>query len=286
MKKSWISLLTASLCIILVASTTLFAQIQTPQASPAATVSQAIGLGQATITYSRPSLKGRTMFGKQLPYDVVWRTGANAVTTIDITEDMSFNGNLVLAGSYSLLSIPGVKEWTIILNQDAKQWGAYTYNPDKDILRFNVKPEKTTSLIENFTIEFSKYTPTSATVAISWENTEVSFEIKQDPDKKIMAQITATLSKSEITADEYLAASTYYMETGRSKDKAYEWSKKAAEMNPKYWTYYNYGRAAAAFNKCGEAIKAAEKGLALANESGDMSFVINNQGIIDSCKKK
>ncbi len=286
MKKTLISLLTATFCIILLANTALLAQIITPQPSPSAMISQGIGLGEARISYSRPSLKGRTMFGKQIPYNVVWRTGANAVATIEITEEMSFNGNLIPAGLYALLSIPGEKEWTIILNQDAKQWGAYTYNPDKDILRFSVKPENTTMLHENFTIDFSAFTPTSATVTISWEHTKVSFELKQDPDKKIMAQIDATLTKNDITADEYLAAAAYYMETGRSKDKAYQWSKKSAEMNPKYWTFYNYARAAAAFNKCDEAISVAKKGLALAQESGDMAYVINNQGVIDNCQKK
>ncbi len=286
MEKSFINVITATLSLALLVNTSLLAQIKTPQASPSATISQGIGLGKATVNYSRPALKGRTMFGKQLPYGVVWRTGANAVSTIEINEEMSFNGNLVPAGVYALLSIPGEKEWTIILNGEAEQWGAYAYNPEKDILRFKVKPEKTNSLVEFFTIDFASFTPTSAVVAISWEHTKVSFELKQDPDIKIMAQIDATLAKSEISADEYLAAAVYYMETGRNKEKAYQWSKKAAEMNPKYWTMYNYGRAAAAFSKCDEAIKAAEKGLAMAKESGDMAYVINNQGVIDSCNKK
>ncbi len=284
MKKTCIGLLT-TFSLILLTIHSLQAQIQTPQASPTASISQAIGLGTATINYSRPSLKGRQMFGKQLPFGDVWRTGANAVTTIEISEEMSFMGTSVPAGIYGLLSIPGEEEWTIILNQDSKQWGAYTYQKEKDVLRFKVKPVKTKEKTEHLTIGFTTFTPTSATLTIAWENFKTSFEISQNPEKQIMTQIDATLAKSEVSANDYLSIANYYYETGKSKDKTYEYSKKAAEMNPKYWSYFVFARAAATVGKCDEAVKAAEKGLTLAKESGDMAYVINNQSVIDSCKK-
>ena len=111
-----------------------------PKASPCAVVKQTIGLNDVTITYSRPGVKGRKIWGGLVPYGTVWRTGANSATTIQFTEDVLVEGQPLAAGTYSLHTIPGEKEWTLILNKDANQWGSYSYDPAKDALRVKVTP--------------------------------------------------------------------------------------------------------------------------------------------------
>lgn len=262
------------------------AQIQTPQASPAATVSQSIGLGKATVEYSRPSLKGRKMFGGQVPYGKVWRTGANKVTNLILSEEMQINGQKVPAGTYGLFTIPTATDWTIILSKDANVWGAYTYKPENDLLRFSVKSQKLAKAQEHFTIEFTDFTPNEASVAISWENALVKFPIKNDVDAKIMAEIDQKMSAAEISPATYSAAANYYYDTNRDLNKAYEWASKVVEKDQKFWTYYLRGKIAAKIGQCDVAVADATKGLALAKEAGDDAYVLNHQKILNDCKGK
>ncbi|PWJ57637.1 Protein of unknown function (DUF2911) [Dyadobacter jejuensis] len=262
------------------------AQIRTPEPSPSATVSQAIGLGTATISYSRPSLKGRKMFNHQVPYGSVWRTGANKITNLTLSEDMEVAGHKLAAGTYALFTIPTATEWTIILNNGANQWGSYTYDQKDDVLRFKVKPEKLAKKEEHFTIDFTDFSPTKAHLSIRWENTAVKFAISQDPHARIMAQIKDELAKADVKASTYLAASNYYFDTKSDQQAVYDWAKKAVDLDPKFWTHYYFARAAALNGKCEEAIVHAKAGLAMAKEAGDQAYVINNQSIIDQCSKK
>ncbi|WP_025764419.1 DUF2911 domain-containing protein [Dyadobacter tibetensis] len=262
------------------------AQIQTPQSSPAATVSQAIGLGTVTVNYSRPSLKGRKMFGHQLPYGQIWRTGANQITNLTLSTEMTIEGNKVPAGTYGLFTIPDKTEWTIILNKGADQWGAYTYKEQDDVLRFKVKAQPQKAKVEHFTIQFADYTPTSATLSLSWENTGAQFSISQDPKEQIMAQIAQEMAKTDIKSGTYLTASNYYYDNNENKEDIYKWAKAAVELDSKFWTNFYVARAAALNGKCEEAIKYAKAGLKMAQEAGDQAYVINNQSIIDQCSKK
>ena len=278
-KKISMLMLSASLCAL-----TATAQIQTPQASPAATLSQSIGLGKATIEYSRPALKGRKMFGAQVPYGKVWRTGANKITNLILSEDMLVNGQKVAAGTYALFTIPTATDWTIILSKDANMWGAYEYKEASDVLRFTVKSQKLPKSQEYFTIEFTDFTATEANVAISWENVLVKFALKNDPDEKIMAQIQQALAAPDVKSGTYFAAADYYYTTNRDLDKAYEWATKVVEQDQKYWTYYLRGKIAAKIGKCEVAVGDATKGLALAKEAGDDAYILNNQKVLQACK--
>src|SRR5215475_4679767 len=109
-----------------------------PQPSTLQTIEQDFGLGQITVTYSRPNVKGRKIFGDTEPYGLVWRTGANAATKIKLTDTIVMEKHQVVPGEYALFTIPGASEWTVILNQTAQQWGAYSYDSTKDVLRFKV----------------------------------------------------------------------------------------------------------------------------------------------------
>lgn len=262
-----------------------FSQLNLPAASPSATVAQGIGLGEVRIEYSRPSLKGRKIFGSQIPYDAVWRTGANKVTNITFSRDMDVNGNPVAAGKYALFTIPSTGEWTVILNKDADSWGAYTYNQANDVLRFKVKPQSLAKAEEHFTISFEDFTPTQAHVVIKWEKAQIRFLVKQDPDAEIMAQIGSLTSASEIKPGTYIAAANYYLDTNRDLNKAFDWASKALESNKAFWAYALRAKIAAKIGKCDVAVQDAKAGLPEAKKANDMSYVLSLEKIIKDCGK-
>jgi hypothetical protein len=169
------------------------AQSITPQASTGQTIEQDFGLGKISLNYFRPNVKDRKIFGDLVPYGKVWRTGANTATTITFSEDVSMGGQKITAGKYGLFTIPGEKEWTIILNKDAAQWGSYTYNEGEDVLRIKVKSFAVTTKVETFTIQFTNVKAGSLDLSISWENTGVIIPFTVDFDAKVMANIDAAM---------------------------------------------------------------------------------------------
>ena len=146
-----------------------------PKPSPLCKISQDIALTNVTIEYSRPGAKGRKIFGGLVPFDKVWRTGANAATKITLKQDATIGGKDIPARDYSIYTIPGENEWTVMFNN--KLDGGMNYPEGDDQIRFQVKPEKLTDFVETFTIEFSDITDTSANIVLSWENTKVKFPI-------------------------------------------------------------------------------------------------------------
>ena len=152
------------------ASLSLVAQ-QKP--SPPATAQAEIDGVNVTINYHQPSAKGRTIMGELVPYGKVWRTGANDATTIMFDQDVEVEGKPLAAGTYALFTIPGEKEWTIIFNKNAKQWGAFSYKESEDALRVQVESEKTSEFVETFTINIH-----DEKITLMWENTEVEFEVE------------------------------------------------------------------------------------------------------------
>ncbi|WP_234736869.1 DUF2911 domain-containing protein [Tellurirhabdus bombi] len=261
-----------------------YAQIQTPQPSPAASVSQVVGLSKVSVNYSRPSLKGRKMFGEQLPYGKVWRTGANQATKLTFSEDMLVNGQNVAAGSYALFTIPNPTEWTVILSKSANSFGSFEYKPENDVLRFTVKPTKLTTPAEAFTIEFTDFTATKAMLALRWENVEVKFPMENNPDEKIMAQIKEQTANPAAKSDVFFAAADYYYQNNRDLKQAHEWASKVIETQKEYWTYYLRGKIAAKMGDCKSARADATAGLELAKKAGDDAYITNHQRILAECK--
>jgi hypothetical protein len=153
-------------------SSVVFAQDKKP-ASPKAEVSGKAGNANVKIVYCQPSAKGRKIMGGLVPYGEVWRTGANEATTIEFDKPVKVEGKELAAGKYSLFTIPGENEWTIIFNKESNQWGAYKYKDTDDVLRVTVKPTKTDSFVETFTIDTGK-----DKVNLKWENTAVAFNVK------------------------------------------------------------------------------------------------------------
>ena len=144
------------------------AQIKLPRVSPKATVTQTVGLTEVNILYNRPGVKGRTIWGGLVPYDEVWRTGANEATTINFSQAVTINGKPLPAGLYSLHTIPGKTTWTVIFNKKAEQWGSYEYDATQDALRLTVEPKQGPHQ-EWMTFSFPDVLSDSASVELSWE---------------------------------------------------------------------------------------------------------------------
>lgn len=142
--------------------------------SPPAKVSEKVGSTTITIDYSQPSVKGREIWGGLVPYDKVWRTGANEATTFEVSSDVKIEGNSLKAGKYGLFSIPGSDEWTIIFNSVPEQWGAFNYDESKDVLRVKVKPEKVGQNTEKMTFSISG----DGLVTLMWEKLKISYNVK------------------------------------------------------------------------------------------------------------
>src|SRR5262245_16747316 len=135
--------------------TTKAQNLKIPQPSTLQKIEQDFGLGQVSIAYSRPNVKGRKIFGEMEPYGKVWRTGANYATKLKLTDTIMIEGHPLAPGEYSFFTIPQPNEWTVIINSTAQQWGAYSYDSTKDVLRFKVKPGKLDRKLETFTIQFA-----------------------------------------------------------------------------------------------------------------------------------
>jgi hypothetical protein len=204
------------------------AQLNLPSASPDQALKQQVGFTDLEIKYSRPSARGRVVFGELVPFNEIWRTGAHDATTIAFSDSVKVNGINIPADSFSLFSIPEKTEWTIILNKVAEMHGTSDYSADQDQVRFKVKTEKTTRFYETFAIELNDFTSDGAFIYLLWENTQVKFPIQTYADQKVMAEITERINvKKEEKAGLYYQSSLYYFNNQKDINQAYEWIKVA-----------------------------------------------------------
>ena len=253
-----------------------------PDASPAQTIIQDFGLGKITITYSRPSVKDRVIFGGINPYGQVWRTGANAATTINFTENVIIEGHSVPAGTYSLFTIPNKDEWTVILNKTVKQWGAYSYKEAEDLLRFKVKPVYLAEKRESFTIQFANETTHSADLHLVWDHTAIYIKLNTDDDAQITANIDALMKDKR---KPYFDAIQYYYENNKDMNKALSWALEAEKTEPKGpWFKLWEARIRLKMGDKAAAAKAAQEGIDLAKASNDDEYVRLNQAVLDKAR--
>lgn len=279
---------TLVLSIALVATTGVFAQIESPQPSPTAKLSQKVGLTDVEVSYSRPGVKGRIIFGDLEKWDVLWRTGANATTKIKFSDDVKVNGMVVPAGEYTLFTIPGKEEWTVILNKDLTLWGTAGYKDSENVVKFQVKSTKLTDLVETLTIDFTNFTSNTAQLYLKWENTMIAFQIETNVADKIEKQIKTTLIDGP-SAGSYASAAGYYLENNKDLEQALTWMNKAVEKRPEaFWYVYKQAQILAKMGKTKEAIAAAEKSMQMAKDSkdGDYGYVANNEKLIKELKAK
>ena len=261
-----------------------FSQVETPQPSPRGKVEQRVGVMNVTVSYSRPGIKGRKIFGGLVPFGKEWRTGANDPTTISFSDPVKLEGHDVPAGTYALYTIPDEKEWTIIINR--KSSGGPPRDEKEDHVRFRVKPLHVPTPAETFTINISDIVMNAANVELAWETTVVKFRMEFDVDTKVMAAIKkSTENPYAGVAGMYYQSASYYFETKRDMKVALDWVNKSLEMNPKpYWVWRLKSQIQAALKDFDGAIASAEKSKEQAREAKNDQFVKINEDAITEWK--
>jgi len=268
--------------------TTLVSQAQTlktPAPSTAQTVKQAFGLGDITLDYSRPSAKGRVIFGDVVPFGKIWRTGANAATKITFSDDVKFEGKDVKAGTYAIYTIPNKTSWEVILYSDVTMGGNTAgFKAENEVVRVVVTPTTLSKNVETFTINLSDVTATSTTLEFVWEKTSVPVKITTDIDTKVMKNIESTMA---VDSRPYFQAANYYYENNKDLNQALIWVNKAVEQNPKaFWMTMLKARIELKLNDKKAAIATAEKTVALATEAKNDDYVKMANDLIAEAKKK
>ena len=247
------------------------AQISTPAPSPTQTIHQQFGLAAIDISYSRPGVKGRKIFGDLVPFGKVWRTGANSATTITFGDDVTIGQTHIAAGKYGLVTIPGKDNWTVIITKQLDITNPAAYKPENDVVKVEVKPATIGHSVETFTMQIDDVLPTSCTLWMTWENTAVPLRIKTDIDTKVMAQIDTAIIGAN---PPYFAAAGYYFNNGKDLTKAKAWAQKATEANPD--AYYMFYLLAQIQEKLGDkagAIATAKKSIELAQKAPNVDYV-------------
>jgi len=276
MKKLLLSgIIAGYLCLPSMAQT-----IKTPAPSTPQYVKQDFGLSSIELSYSRPGVKGRKIFGDLVPFGKVWRTGANQATTLTFGDPVTIGGTKIPAGKYGLLSIPGADEWTIIITRQLDVTSPAAYKPDQDVVRLTVKAINVSFNVETFTILFADVTSTSCNLQLIWENTIVVLPITTDIDSKIMAQIDNAMNKDN---HPYFTAAFYYLENGKDLNKALEWFDKALVQDPTaFFVAYQKARCQAKLGKKQDAIATAKKAIDLAKQANNSDYVALNEKLIAS----
>lgn len=263
--------------IAIVASLTVEAQINTPAPSPAAKLMQTVGLTEVMVDYSRPSMRGREIYGNLVPYDKLWRTGANAYTTITFDTNVTIGGSDIEAGTYSIFTKPGASNWEVFFYTDTQGGGIPSdWDESKIVAQLTVPVKKMDMPVETFTITIDDVSSTSANLGIIWENTYVAVPFSVPTDAAVMKSIDAALNGP--TAGDYYAAAVYYLSEDKDISKAKEWMEKAMSMTekPAFWQLRQQSLILAKAGDKKGAIEAAKKSLAGAKEAGNDDYVKMN----------
>lgn len=278
-----------AILLLLAASVVAEAQVQTPAASPAGSVSTVVGLTDVKIDYFRPRMRDRKIFGADasalVPYGRMWRTGANDGTIISFSDDVKVEGIAVPKGQYQILAWPGAAEWTIALYKDISLGGnLQAYDKAKEAASFKVKPAKLTEKVETLTLNIGDISDDSKTakVEIAWENTSVKFSVEVDYETKVMESIRAN---TQVNPGNYFQAAVYYLDNGKDLKQALEWITLAEEGIPDaYWLQYQKARIQKALGDKAGALTTANASLKNAKEADDLSYQKMNQQLISSLK--
>jgi Protein of unknown function (DUF2911)/Tetratricopeptide repeat len=257
-------------------------QLTTPQPSPTQTIKQNFGLSSVELSYSRPGMKGRKIYGDLVPFGKVWRTGANQATTLTFGEDVMIGGKKVTAGKYGLLSIPDKNNWTLIISKQTDVTSPTAYKEDMDVVRVSAEAMKMKDNVETFTMQFADVKANSCALHIMWEGTAVALPITVDVETKVMAQIDQMINKDN---KPYFNAAMYYMDNGKDLNQALAWFDKAVEGNPTaFWIHHQRANALAKLGKKEEAKMAAKKSMELATTAKNDDYVKLNEKLLADLK--
>lgn len=270
MKK--ILLLAATIC-----SGAAFAQVRMPQPSPTQTITQAFGLGSIQLVYSRPSIKGRTLFKDNsdlAPLGKIWRTGANAGTRITFTDKVMIGGKQLDTGSYIIYTRPGKDYWDVLFNKGLNNGSVADYKEAEDAASAKIKIEKAGMEVETFTMQFANVMPESCELHLVWGNTLVRVPISTNIKDRIKAQVEKALSVESPSADAYAAAANYYYDYAKDLPKALTNINKATQGNPNaYWLLLTQARIQRDLGDKVSAKASAEKSIKLAETAKNEDYV-------------
>ena len=273
-----------TLALIILCSSNAFAQqLKVPAASPLQTIKQAFGISEITIEYSRPSVKGRVVFGDVVPFGKIWRTGANSTTKITFGDDVKIEGVDVKAGTYGFYTVPNADSWEIMLYKDLTLGGNVAdYKTENEVIRVKVKPTVLANKVETFTMGLADVTSTAANIELTWDNTKVAVAVVTEIDSKIMKTIENTI----VTENRpFYQAASYYYENNKDLKQALEWTEKAMKAYPKaYWVVLLKAKIQLKLNDKKGAIATANQVIIMATTDKDDSFVKQAEKLIASAK--
>lgn len=283
MKKS--IFLTACLAMLV---TLASAQIKTPQPSPTAKVSQEVGLSKVDVEYSRPSAKGRKIFGELVPFGELWRTGANASSKITFGEDVKVGGTSVPKGTYALYTTPGERQWEVVFYKNTTFWGTpepAEYKMDDIAAKVTAPVVALKDAVESLTIAVSNLKNNGADLEISWENTKVVVPFTLDTDSKVMADIKTQMEGP--SANTYYSAARYYFEENKDLKQALAWvDQSLTKGGDKFWILRLKANIQASLGMYKDAIATAEKSSDLAKKEGNADYQRMNAKSIEEWKTK
>ena len=273
MKKILLSLFVIALTV------SVNAQVRTPALSPGSTLKRRVGLTDVTIDYSRPSMRGRTIFGGLVPYGKMWRTGANSRTKVTFSTDVTIGGSDLKAGTYAIFTKPQATKWEVYFYTEHKGAEApQKWDDAKVAAKVTVDVIPMNMDIQSFTISIDDVTNTSAVIGMLWEKSYVGIKFEVDTDKGVMVSIAKVLKGP--SANDYYAAASYYLAAGKDIRKAKSWVELAIEMNvktPRFWMYRTQSLIYAKAGNKKAAIDAARISLDLSTKAKNAAFVKMNE---------
>ncbi len=263
------------------------AQVKTPAPSPKSTVEQMVGLTEVTVEYSRPSKKGRTIFGDLVPFGKLWRTGANKNSIVTFSDDVVIKGQTLKKGSYAIFTTPKVDMWEVVFYADTENWGTpENWNEKNVALSTNVDAQMLGNAVETFTIGINNVDNNSATLELSWDKTLVALKFEVPTHKTAMASIDKVLAGP--TSGDYFSSAQYFYQSNGDLNKALEYVNKAIDLNkdkPFWYTRQKSLIQAKLGDKKG-AIETAKISLAAATAAKNDDYVkMNNDSIAEWSKK-
>lgn len=248
------------------------AQLKTPRPSPGASVKQTIGTTDLTVVYSRPGVKGRSIWGTLVPYDKPWRTGANEATDFITTDDITVEGKSLPAGTYAFLTIPGKDTWTVVFSKQKDMWGAFEYKESEDVVRATVKPVALTESKEWMEITIDPTSTNTAELAIRWEKLKIPVKISVDVNGKVLKDARAAIASAK--PDDWRtawSAANWAFDSNASPDEAQQWAAKALAVNKNPRTLQLNARIAQKSGKHKEAAAHMTEAITLAKADKEFS---------------
>jgi len=264
---------------VIAVSFSVNAQIATPQPSPFSKVEQQVGLTDVTIEYSRPGVKGRTIFGGLEEYGKLWRTGANENTKVTFSTDVTMDGQPVKKGTYALYTKPGKDSWEVMLYTDSNNWGnPMNWDESKVAFKTVLSPLATSMLTETFTITIDNVTNNNAVLGLMWENTYVPIKFSVPTDKLVTASIEKNMAGP--SAADYYASAVYFLESNKDIKQAQTWIDKAISMTSDKPLFYYLRQQSLIHAKAGNkkgATAAAKESIKYAKIANNDAYVKMNE---------